>query len=208
MGWISRAGGLTRAEMENNANIVINYYRSININDNTIAAILGNMQAESSINPERQEVGGQGYGLVQWTPVSVLQNHCNTLGLSPYTSGDIQLQVIEKEILNVSGVAEWYTSSVFISNYYNSGATSDMVGVTGQDFLSNTMNWQPDKLAIMFMAGYERPSYDPNVNHYQARMQNALDWYNYMGGVVPVSGSKKNKYNWAVFTRQIRKRML
>lgn len=57
MSWISRAGPLTRQEMENNANIVINYYRSININDNTIAGILGNMQAESSINPERQEVG-------------------------------------------------------------------------------------------------------------------------------------------------------
>ena len=51
MAWISRSGGLTQAEMENNANIVIAYYRSRNINDKTIAGILGNMQAESSINP-------------------------------------------------------------------------------------------------------------------------------------------------------------
>ena len=57
MGWISRSGGLTQSEMENNADIVIAYYRSLNINDKTIASILGNMQAESSINPERQEVG-------------------------------------------------------------------------------------------------------------------------------------------------------
>ena len=77
MAWISRSGALTQAEMENNADIVISYFRSIGINDNTIAGILGNMQAESGINPERQEVGGQGYGLVQWTPVTVLQNHCN-----------------------------------------------------------------------------------------------------------------------------------
>lgn len=60
MAWISRSGALTRAEMENNADIVIAYYRGLEINDNTIAGILGNMQAESSINPER-EVGGQGY---------------------------------------------------------------------------------------------------------------------------------------------------
>lgn len=61
MAWISRSGALTRAEMENNADIVIAYYRGLEINDNTIAGILGNMQAESSINPEREEVGGQGY---------------------------------------------------------------------------------------------------------------------------------------------------
>lgn len=63
MPWISRSGALTQTEMENNADIVIAYYRSLGINDNTIAGILGNMQAESSINPEREEVGGQGYRL-------------------------------------------------------------------------------------------------------------------------------------------------
>ena len=185
MSWISRSGALTQSEMENNANIIINYYRSIGVDDRTIACILGNMQAESSINPEREEVFGAGYGLVQWTPITVLQNHCNTLGLSPYNSGDVQLQVIIKEILNQSGVGEWYTSSVFISNYYNSGATSDMIGITGQQFLSNSMNWNPDKLAVLFMSGYERPSYDPSVNHYQIRQQNANNWFQYMGGVIP-----------------------
>lgn len=185
MAWISRQGALTQSEMENNANIIINYYRSIGVDDRTIACILGNMQAESSINPEREEVGGAGYGLVQWTPITVLQNHCNTLGLSPYNSGDVQIQVIIKEILNQSGVGEWYTSSAFISNYYNSGATSDMIGITGQQFLSNSMNWNPDKLAVLFMAGYERPSYDPSVNHYQIRQQNANNWFQYMGGIIP-----------------------
>ena len=57
MPWISRSGALTQAERENNADIVIQYYRNLGINDNTIAGILGNMQAESGINPERQEVG-------------------------------------------------------------------------------------------------------------------------------------------------------
>lgn len=185
MAWISRQGALTQSEMENNANIIINYYRSIGVDDRTIACILGNMQAESSINPEREEVGGAGYGLVQWTPITVLQNHCNTLGLSPYNSGDVQIQVIIKEILNQSGVGEWYTSSAFISNYYNSGATSDMIGITGQQFLSNSMNWNPDKLAVLFMAGYERPRYDPSVNHYQIRQQNANNWFQYMGGIIP-----------------------
>ena len=182
MGWISRSGSLTQSEMENNADIVISYYRSIGINDNTIAALLGNMRAESSVNPLREEVGGSGFGLVQWTPVSVLQNHCTALGLSPYTSGDIQLRVIIAEIRGQSVTNEWYSSSAFISNYYNSGATSDMIGITGEQFLNNSMGWTPDKLAVLFMACYERPSYDPNVNHYQQRQQFANEWLSYMGG--------------------------
>ena len=62
MPWISRNSSLTQSEMENNANIVIAYYRSIGVEDRTIASILGNMQAESTINPERYEGGvGPGY---------------------------------------------------------------------------------------------------------------------------------------------------
>lgn len=122
---------------------------------------------------------------MQWTPISALQNHCNTLGLSPYNNGDVQIQVLIQEILNQSGVGEWYTSQAFISNYYNSGATSDMIGITGQQFLSNSMNWNPDKLAVLFMVGFERPSYDPSVNHYQIRQQNANNWFQYMGGIIP-----------------------
>lgn len=211
MAWISRSGALTRSEMENNANIIINYYRNLGINDKTIAGILGNMQAESSINPEREEVGGTGYGLVQWTPVSVLQNHCNTLGLSPYNDGDIQIQVLIAEIQNQANVAEWYSSSAFISNYYNSGATSDMVGITGSQFLSNEMNWNPDKLAVLFMSAYERPSYDPEVNHYQRRQQNALEWFEYMGGIIPPTPTEdreKRKFPWAVMINKIRGKRL
>lgn len=210
MSWIARQGALTQSEMENNADIVIAYYRSIGIDDSTISAILGNMENESTINPLRQETGGQGFGLVQWTPVSVLQSHCSTLGLSPYTDGDVQLQVIIPEIRNQSGVAEWYTTSAFVSPYYNSGATSDMIGITGSQFLSNSMGWTPEKLAVMFMVGYERPSYDPNTNHYQRRMTSARNWYNYMSGQPPVPPtpsmpSKKSKFNFLLYNR--RKRM-
>lgn len=203
MAWISDDRYLSQSEMENNANIIINYYRSIGINDNTIAAILGNMQAESTLSPGLNERGGGGgYGLVQWTPKSDLINACTTLGLSPYTSGDVQIQVVIQEIIGPSSVRQWYTSQGFIQNYYNSGATSDMIGITGTDFLYNTMNWTPDKLAVMFMAGYERPSYDPNINHYTNRQQYALNWFTYMGGVIPptpIGTGKKKGYNFVLF---------
>lgn len=139
----------------------------------------------------------------------MLQNHCNTLGLSPYNDGDVQLQVIKAEILNQSGVGEWYTSSAFISNYYNSGATSDMIGITGQQYLDNSMNWEADKLAVLFMAGYERPSYDPNINHYQLRQQYALEWYQYMGGIPPTPPTPtriRTNFPWVLFANKIRRK--
>lgn len=211
MNWIDDDRYLTQLEMEHNANIIINYYRSIGINDSTIAGILGNMQAESTLSPGLNEVGGGGgYGLVQWTPKQDLIDACNTLGLSPYTSGDVQIQVVIKEILGTpASIRQWYTTSGFITPYYNSGATSDMVGISGSDFLNNTMNWTPDKLAIMFMVGYERPSYDPSMNHYTNRQQYALNWFNYMGGVIPPTptptGIKRKSYNFVLFNRNRRK---
>ena len=51
MPWIDDDRYLNQQEMENNANIIIAYYRSIGINDSTIASILGNMQAESTLSP-------------------------------------------------------------------------------------------------------------------------------------------------------------
>lgn len=108
--------------------------------------------------------------------------------------------------MNISGVGRWYTSEAFIKNYYNSGATSDMIRITGEQFLNNTMNWSADKLAIMFMAGYERPSYDPTINHYELRKQYALNWFTYMGILppVPTVTRKHKKFPWAVLTKIIR----
>lgn len=181
MPWIARASALTQSEMENNADIVIAYCRSNGFNNKTIAGLLANLENESSINPERSEVGGLGFGLAQWTPISSLQNACSTLGISPYTDGDVQLQVILAQLTgNPASLNTWYTTSANITPYYNSGATSDMIGVTASDFIANTMNWPSDKLAIMFMVGFERPSYDPTLNHYQARMQSALNWESYV----------------------------
>lgn len=202
--WVSRDDYLNQSEMENNATIIINYYRSIGLEDRTIAGILGNMQAESTLSPILNERGGGGgYGLVQWTPKSDLINACSTLGLSPYTSGDVQIQVIIEEINGPQSVRQWYTTQGFISNYYNSGATSDMIGVTGNDFLHNTMNWNPEKLAVMFMAGYERPSYNPLINHYQNRMQYARNWFNFMGGVIPPTNKRKG-FNFILFNKRRR----
>lgn len=151
--------------------------------------ILGNIDLESTFSPVLTEVGGIGYGLVQWSPVSVLQSHCNILGLSPYSSGDVQIQVILDEITSTdTNLREWYTTSGSISNYYPFGATSDMIGITPNQFLYNEMNWNADKLAIMFMAGYERPRALQESIHWEQRQARARFWYEYIQGQVIPAG--------------------
>ena len=126
-------------------------------------------------------------GLVQWTPKSSLIQHASILGFSNYDDGDTQLYVIANEMTgNPSSILEWYSSQAFVSRYYNSGATQDMIGISGLDFYHNTMDWTPSKLAVAFMVCYERPSYDPSINHYQAREQYASNWFQFMGGITPI----------------------
>lgn len=187
MGWAYNGNtACTTSQQQNNANIMINYYRGLGWDDNSIAALLGNIANESGFNPHRQEVGGKGYGLVQWTPKSVLRKHVSkALGRNDYPSGDAQMRVIPYEIQNKKGVGEWYSTRAFIKHYYNSGANSSMIGITGRQWETNAKNWGADKLAVCFMACYERPSYNPSTNHYKNRMKSALEWLAYMGGEIP-----------------------
>ena len=205
MPWIydTSGGALTEEEAKNNADIIINTYRASGWDDASIAGLLGNIENESGFNPMRQEVGGQGYGLVQWTPKSVLENHCQTLGLSPITNGDNQLICITAEILgNPSSVNEWYSTKAFIQNYYPSGATDDMIGVTGSQFIKNEMKWSADKLALLFMVCYERPNYDPDINHIDRRKEDALKWFEYMGGVIPPTPTENKNFWWIYYMKR------
>lgn len=121
---------LTLQEMQNNADIIILFMRTIGWNESTIASILGNMQAESTINPNLTERGGGGgYGLVQWTPRSDLTRACNQLGIAPDSDGYNQLAVLRAELERDSRLTEfqWYSSRAFISPYFQFGVTEDMI---------------------------------------------------------------------------------
>ena len=66
---------LSQSEMEVNATYIYSYLNDMGWTLNSISALLGNLQAESTINPGRwqnENVGSNsnGYGLVQWTPAT------------------------------------------------------------------------------------------------------------------------------------------
>ncbi len=219
MAWIYRSSGLSTDEMKNNANLFIIKCRKLGIHDTTIAALLGNAQAESSVNPGRVEAGGGGgFGLFQWTPKTVLTENCSALGLT-YTFGDHQLECMVAECTGKATHNQWYSSSAFISqgNYFDGAGLSSMIGITGQEFLSNTGNWECDYLARLFMCAYERPAHDKNTNHWEKRVQYAWAWKTYIesgelpdvgggesGGETPTKPKKKRKgYNFVLFKRRI-----
>src|SRR5699024_8041502 len=63
---------LSQSEMDNNAQIIASYLTNKGWTKVAISGMLGNMQAESTINPGIwQSLSANpnlGYGLVQWTP--------------------------------------------------------------------------------------------------------------------------------------------
>lgn len=204
MSWLTKEAPLTEEEMKNNANIIINRFRLMGYDDNTIASILGNMENESTINPGRYESGvGPGYGLIQWTPQNSLVEHTTNIGLSDWDNGDTQLNVVISELLGepVENLS-WYTSTGFIQNYYTSGATNDMIGITGKQYLHNEMGWDVNKLTILFMVGRERPSTNPEVNHIERRQADARKWLEYMGGAITPPTTAKRNFWWLYYMKK------
>ena len=108
------AGYLNDADMKNNASIIWDYFRQkLGWNVNSVAALLGNMQGESTLNPGLIEVGGgttsagAGHGLVQWTPATDLYKVLDVLygGHEDWYDGNKQLGVIYAEYQESMGEA-------------------------------------------------------------------------------------------------------
>lgn len=74
---------------------------------NAIAGLLGNIQAECSLDPGTLEALGSGFGLIQWTPGRIHKEWCDANGYSEeeYSSMDSQLAHIVDEAKNNTS---WY----------------------------------------------------------------------------------------------------
>lgn len=100
MSWTARNGYLTQAEMEGNAQEVWTFFRSRGWSENATAAMLGNMQSESGINPgiwENLTSYTGGYGLTQWTPYTKYSQYA---GGGWQNNGEAQCQRIAYEAEN------------------------------------------------------------------------------------------------------------
>lgn len=156
---------LSLSQMQDNAVYLYSFFLSRGWTPNAIAAMLGNMQSESTINPgiwESLDFGNlsRGYGLVQWTPATKYLDWLPTLGLSD--NFDSQMLRIIYELDNN---LQWLPSLAG--------------GMTFYEFSQSTAS--PYDLAILFITAYERPL-NPNQPN---RGTQANYWYEYLTGIVP-----------------------
>lgn len=176
MSWTARNGYLNQAEMEGNAREIIAYARQEHWSKTALAAILGNLQAESGINPgiwENLTPYQGGYGLTQWTPYTKLQLWADAEGLTWIDDGDTQLQRISYEAQN--NLQWFYNSEIGMAP-----------PISFEDFLHDD-NYTLQNMTNFWLWFYEHPA-DPGPTTQATRFAYAEDWYDFIGnyGTIPI----------------------
>lgn len=154
---------LTEARMQINASYIRRSLAARGWSVTAIAALLGNMQAESSINPGRwqsNDVGNLngGYGLVQWTPATKYINWVT----GDYSTMDNNLSRITYEVANN---IQWIATSAYNMTFREFSTSSRPAG----------------ELAKAFMLCYERPA-DQSTAAQNRRASMAVKWYQIISG--------------------------
>lgn len=181
MAWISGNYYLNQSQMENNALLITQYGYANGWTKNAIAAILGNMQAESSINPgiwEGLSPYGGGYGLVQWTPYTKYSDWATAQGYSWQDNGPAELERISYEAANN---LQWFYNSQIGMN----------PPITFAQFLTSTDNI--NTLSDYWLWFYEHPA-DP-WGQQSVRRGYTQSWYNF----IPDPGPPGNFPVWLLF---------
>lgn len=154
---------LSRSEMEGNAEFLASVFLSDGWSLNAIAAMLGNMQSESTINPGIYEglddtSSTNGFGLVQWTPNTKYKTWADENGYgSDY--GDIVAQTIRIQY-EVDNGLQWISTDEYPLSF--------------KEFTTSTES--PEYLAQAFLYNYERPA---NLDQ-PARSTQAREWLEYI----------------------------
>lgn len=171
LSWIYGNRYLSLSEMQNNAKIIYRNLSSRGWSVNAIAATLGNMQQESTINPgiwQSLNSGNTsgGYGLVQWTPSTNYTNWANEHGYS-ITNGDYQLKWVDEVTVSVG---QWIPTSSYNFSFNTYKTSTESVEYLTTAFLKNFERAGSEKLA--------------------ERLEYANYWYNFIknlptGGVEP-----------------------
>ena len=164
------SNALTQSQMEVNATYIYKYLSAKGWTKNSIAAILGNMQAESSINPGRWQSdsvlgdsSGHGYGLVQWTPYTKYTNWCTSNGYSDPSVIDVNLTRI---IYEVDNNIQWIATSSYPMSFKEFTTSNDSVS----------------SLAKAFVLNYERPA-DQSTTALNYRSSLATNWFNFISNI-------------------------
>ena len=172
---------LTESQSLQNGQMVVNFLSGKDWSKEAIAALIGNMRHESSINPNMYEYGyswgdDRGFGLVQWTPRSKFWNWGLGKGYNEtqLRSGDSQLARIDYEVdNNIQYIPNGHSARYGYETRYD---------FSFADFRQNTQGLNVNQLTEAFMWNYEGPAYSAGLNSLSERQAfanrafNELDW--------------------------------
>lgn len=193
----SESESLTQSEMEVNASYIYKALSGWSIN--AVSALLGNLQAESTMNPGRwqsENVGNTegGYGLVQWTPASKYIDWCTVNELSDPSEMDNNIARILRE---VEFDMQWIATADYPLSFEQFTQSTESVAY----------------LAECFLMCYERPAdQSQTVKDYRSSLANK--WYAYISGEpVPdepdnpgiITNTRKKKYNFLILNARRRR---
>lgn len=187
----NESSSLSTSQQEVNAKYIYSALHEVGWTLNGVSALLGNMQAESAINPGRWQseavgVMTMGYGLVQWTPASKYVEWCYSLGLSDPSEIDNNIARI---IYELEAGIQWYATDSYNLSFREFATSED----------------SPEYLAKAFLLNYERPA-DQSESVQSLRASYARKWYSYLEGIEPSepggSGGSGNTGNTTKATKK------
>lgn len=164
-------------DQEKNAWMVWQFLKSKGYTEQAAAGILGNMDQESGIMPDTEQIGGPAYGLVQWdgsayplVPPATNngREYVQNLMRAASISGDYRIVETQSSLL------EWCMfNGQYIASSSYPYSVAQFKGLT--DIATAT---------TAFEANFERPA----VTHPE-RIQLAIKWYNKLHGLKPPTPS-------------------
>ena len=166
MAWIYEIGVqkyFNQSQQENNATEFYNYFIDYGATLEAICGMLGNITRESTINPAIKQGNSTsfGWGLIQWTPATVLTNWCKRYGYNWY-DGTAQCERIKCEGEGIKGAnGYWLPTSAYSYSWSEFIALTDVTEAT-KAYL------------------YERER--AGVEALDLRLQYASEWYTYFTG--------------------------
>ena len=185
LNWIAKNAYLSVSEQKNNATIIYGYLTAKGWTRNAIAALLGNMEVESTINPgiwesltsdpeAYKEANDRypGFGLVQWTPYTKFADWAGSGWRTAYN------KQLDRLIYEMENGLQYYPTD----NYPE----------TFREFSLSTKS--PEYLAAAFLYNYERPK-SPNPTDRGTR---ARKWLEFLATVTPPQSWSKPPL-WLLF---------
>lgn len=170
-------------QTDNASEVWLNLVNTYGWTEEAAAAVLGNMQHESYINPGQFEIGFNysmlhGFGLGQWTPATKISNHVGSTNFDAMADGAKQMEYLVS------------TPSQYTLDYFNPDGSSHYYNESGLPYISSMSEFSQstagvDDLTKIWAICWEKPNNVAYANSIADRISDATYWYTLFTGTPP-----------------------